>query len=82
MLTTYKHEPFTDFSVEENRIAFEEALKNVEEDLGKEYPLIIGGERIVTDEKIVSINPSKKEEVVGTVSKANKELAEKAIQSA
>ncbi|WP_209123825.1 L-glutamate gamma-semialdehyde dehydrogenase [Alkalihalobacillus sp. BA299] len=82
MLTTYKHEPFTDFTVEENRIAFEEALRNVEKVLGKEYPLIVGGERITTENKIVSINPSNKEEVVGVVSKANKEIAEKAMQAA
>ncbi|WP_227935227.1 L-glutamate gamma-semialdehyde dehydrogenase [Alkalihalobacillus deserti] len=82
MLTTYKHEPFTDFSVEENRIAFEEALRKVEKELGKDYPLIVGGERITTEAKIVSNNPSNKEEVVGTVSKANKEIAEAAIQAA
>jgi 1-pyrroline-5-carboxylate dehydrogenase len=82
MLTTYKHEPFTNFAIEENKIAFEEALKSVEKQLGKEYPLIVGGERITTEEKIVSNNPSNKKEVVGIVSKANKEIAEKAIQSA
>ena len=51
----YKHEPFTDFSVDENKKAFEEALKKVEADLGKDYPLIIGGERVTTEEKIVSV---------------------------
>ncbi|PAE22671.1 aldehyde dehydrogenase family protein, partial [Bacillus sp. 7894-2] len=35
-----------------------------------------------TEDKIVSINPSNKEEVVGRVSKANRELAEKAMQAA
>jgi 1-pyrroline-5-carboxylate dehydrogenase len=82
MLPTYKHEPFTDFSVEENRVAFEEALRKVESELGKEYPLIVNGERITTEAKITSINPSKKDEVVGYVSKANKEIAEQAIQAA
>ncbi|MGJ9384172.1 L-glutamate gamma-semialdehyde dehydrogenase [Salipaludibacillus sp. CF4.18] len=82
MLPTYKHEPFTDFTVEENRIVFEKALRFVENNLGKEYPLIVGGERIKTEEKIISINPSNKEEVIGTVSKANQEIAEQAIQAA
>jgi 1-pyrroline-5-carboxylate dehydrogenase len=82
LLTTYKHEPFTDFSVDENRLAFEEALRKVETELGKDYPLIVGGERIITDEKIISINPANKEQVVGVVSKASKEIAEKAIQVA
>ena len=82
MVVAYKHEPFTDFTIEENRRLMEEALKKVEADLGKEYPLIINGERIFTDEKIVSVNPANREEVIGYVSKANKELAEKALQAA
>src|SRR5690625_7669690 len=82
MVVAYKHEPFTDFSVEENRRQMEEALKNIEKDLGKEYPLIINGERITTEEKIISVNPANKEEVIGRVSKANQELAEKAMQVA
>ena len=56
----YKHEPFTDFSVEENYKKYVEALKVVESELGKEYPLIIGGERITTEEKITSYNPANK----------------------
>ncbi len=82
MLPTYRHEPFTDFTRDENRIEFEKALRKVEGELGKEYPLIVGGERITTVEKIVSYNPSKKDEIIGIVSKANKEIAEKAIQVA
>ncbi|MEN2768133.1 L-glutamate gamma-semialdehyde dehydrogenase [Ornithinibacillus xuwenensis] len=82
MVVPYKHEPFTDFTVEENKQLMLDALKKVEADLGKEYPLIIGGERITTEDKIVSVNPANKEEVIGYVSKANKELAEKAIKVA
>jgi 1-pyrroline-5-carboxylate dehydrogenase len=82
MVVPYKHEPFTDFSIPENKKAFEDALKLVESYLGQDYPLIIGGERIMTEDKIVSINPANKTEVIGRVSKANKELAEKAMQVA
>ena len=78
----YKHEPFTDFTKEENKQQYLEALKLVEGYLGEDYPLIIGGERITTEEKLVSTNPSNKEEVVGRVSKASQELAEKAMQVA
>lgn len=81
-MINYKHEPFTDFSVEENKQAYLEALKKVESQLGDDYPLIIGGERITTEEKIVSYNPAKKTEVIGSVSKASKDLAEKAMQEA
>lgn len=81
-MINYKHEPFTDFSVEANKQAYLEALKKVESQLGADYPLIIGGERITTEEKIVSYNPAKKTEVIGSVSKASKDLAEKAMQEA
>src|SRR5690625_726584 len=82
MVVQYKHELFTDFTVEENKNEMLEALKQVGADLGQEYPLIIGGERVTTEDKIVSVNPANKEEVIGYVSKANKELAEKAMQVA
>ena len=78
----YKHEPFTDFSTEDNRLAYKKALALVEANLGKEYPLIIGGEHITTEEKIISYNPAMKEQVIGIVSKATKEHAEKAMQIA
>lgn len=82
MVVPYKHEPFLDFTKEENKQQMQDAIAKVEADLGKEYPLIIGGERIFTEDKIVSVNPSNKEEVIGYVSKANKELAEKAMKVA
>ncbi|MDN3017388.1 L-glutamate gamma-semialdehyde dehydrogenase [Paenibacillus sp. BSR1-1] len=82
MVQPYKHEPFTDFTTEENRQAYLNALKTVEGYLGQDYPLVIGGEKITTEDKIVSYNPANKEEVIGRVSKANQELAEKAMQAA
>ncbi|MGM9949065.1 MAG: L-glutamate gamma-semialdehyde dehydrogenase [Lysinibacillus sp.] len=78
----YKHEPFTDFSVEKNKQDYLDALAKVEADLGGDFPLIIGGERITTEDKIESYNPADKKQLVGRVSKANQELAEKAMQEA
>ncbi|MFF2289390.1 L-glutamate gamma-semialdehyde dehydrogenase [Peribacillus butanolivorans] len=82
MTKHYKHEPFSDFTIEENKLAFENALKNVQSQLGKNYPLMIGNEYVTTAEKTVSINPANKEEVIGYVSKSDKELAEKAMVAA
>ncbi|KAF0993656.1 L-glutamate gamma-semialdehyde dehydrogenase [Geobacillus sp. TFV-3] len=82
MVQPYRHEPLTDFTVEANREAFLAALKKVESELGRDYPLIIGGERIMTEDKITSINPANKAEVVGRVAKADKELAERAMKTA
>jgi len=82
MQVEFKNEAFTNFSLPENKKAFEEALAKVESELGLEYDLIIGGERITTEKKSKSINPSNKEQVVGVVSQADQAMAEKAIQTA
>ncbi|WP_078394212.1 L-glutamate gamma-semialdehyde dehydrogenase [Shouchella patagoniensis] len=82
MLPTYKHEPFTDFTVEENKQALLDAIKKVESELGGHYPLLINGERIETEQKITSYNPSNKEEIIGTTGKATKDHAEQAIEAA
>ncbi|MGE1163683.1 L-glutamate gamma-semialdehyde dehydrogenase [Peribacillus simplex] len=81
-MISYKHEPFVDFTNEENKKAYQEALQTVEGYLGQDYPLYIGAEQVTTDEKIVSYNPADKQEVIGRVSKANRDLAEKAMQEA
>lgn len=82
MLLEFKNEPFTNFRLPENKEAFQKALDKVESELGREYDLIIGGERIKTDKKSKSINPSNTTQVVGVVSQADQALAEKAIQVA
>ncbi|MEH6940588.1 L-glutamate gamma-semialdehyde dehydrogenase [Bacillus sp. JJ722] len=82
MVQAYKHEPFTDFSQSSNEIGYLEGLERVRGYLGQEYDLLINGNRVKTEEKIVSYNPADKQEVIGTVSKANRELAEEAITAA
>ncbi|HYK72514.1 MAG TPA: L-glutamate gamma-semialdehyde dehydrogenase [Pseudoneobacillus sp.] len=82
MVQPYKHEPFTNFADETNRNAYLKGLQSVESYLGQDYPLVIGGEYITTEDKIASYNPSNKEELIGRVSKANRELAEQAMQAA
>ncbi len=51
MLQPYKHEPFTDFTIEENKQALLDAIKKVESELGGHYPLVINGERVDTEQK-------------------------------
>lgn len=82
MPTEFRNEPFTDFSKEENAAAMRAALEKVKGELGREYPLVIGGERINTDAKLDSINPANRTQVVGRFQKATKELANKAVESA
>lgn len=81
-IPAFVNESFTDFTKEENRKAMEAALKKVKGELGKDIPLHIGADKIMTEDKIVSINPGNVDEVIGRVSKATQELAERAMQEA
>src|SRR5690242_8250858 len=82
MRTEFRNEPFTDFTKEENAQAMRDALEKVGAELGREYPLVIGGERITTDSKLESINPANRTQVVGRFNKATKELANRAVEAA
>jgi 1-pyrroline-5-carboxylate dehydrogenase len=82
-LSEFKNEPLCDFKGSPVLAQkMKEALEAVAKELGREYDLIIGGERIKTTEKFSSYNPAKQDEVVGVFSKGNPELAERAIQTA
>lgn len=81
-ISKFKNEPFTDFTDKKNRKAFESALTEVRKRFNKEYPLVIGGEKLYTDEKLRSYNPSKPEEVLGTFQKATVEQALHAVETA
>ncbi|MEW8979336.1 MAG: L-glutamate gamma-semialdehyde dehydrogenase [Symbiobacterium sp.] len=78
----FRNEPLTDFSIPANRDAFRQALELVQSRFGREYPIIIGGERIMTKDRIVSTNPAKPDEVVGYVARADRELADRAMATA
>jgi len=78
----FRNEPFTDFSQHHNAHAMKEALTRVGDQLGHEYPLIIGGERVRTSAKIESRNPARPAQIVGVHQKAGAEHAEQAVQAA
>jgi 1-pyrroline-5-carboxylate dehydrogenase len=78
----FRNEAFTDFSKEENARAMRGAIERVRGELGREYPLVIGGERLKTGRTFDSINPAKKTEVVGRFQKATEELARRAVETA
>ena len=82
MQTEFRNEPFTDFSREENQRAMREAIEKVKGQLGRDYPLVIGGERIMTGRTFESLNPANKTEVVGRFQKATAELARHSVENA
>ncbi len=82
MKTPFVNEPLTDFSRNENVEAFRSALGRARARMGETYPLVIGGERIFTEETFDSISPANPAEVIGHVSKASPELADRAVRAA
>jgi 1-pyrroline-5-carboxylate dehydrogenase len=78
----FVNEPFTDFKAPENARQMQAALAAVADQLGREYDLTIGGQRIKTKEKIQSVNPARPAQVVGIHQKAGAEHAEQAMQAA
>jgi 1-pyrroline-5-carboxylate dehydrogenase len=80
----FKNEPFTDFSKPENAEAMRAAIDKVGGELGREYPTVIGGEKITLESKFSSKNPAKKAEVVGNFSEVDTDtsLVERAIDAA
>jgi len=78
----FKNEPLTDFARPENSEAFRQALELVQSRFGQEYPLLIGGERIMTADRILSTNPASPGEVVGSVARADRALADRAMAAA
>jgi 1-pyrroline-5-carboxylate dehydrogenase len=78
----YEMEPFSDFSEKEILKKYQEGLKTIKGYLGKEYPLIIGGERITTENVYTSMNPADHSEVIGKLHQAGVDEVELAMKKA
>jgi len=78
----FVNEPFVDFSKPENRRAMEEALKKVASEFGREHPMWIGGQKVITAEKRTSTNPSRPSQVIGIFQNATAQMAEQAVEAA
>jgi 1-pyrroline-5-carboxylate dehydrogenase len=81
-LAPFVNEPFVDFSQPENKRRMETALAQVRAKLGREYDIVIGGRRLKTAGKILSMNPAHPAEVVGVHQRAGAEHVQEAMQAA
>jgi 1-pyrroline-5-carboxylate dehydrogenase len=79
---SFRNEPFIDFKHPDQARAMRAALEKVAGQLGHEYDLVIGGERLKTEGKIRSLNPARPAQVVGIHQKAGAEHAEQAMHAA
>ncbi|MTI82462.1 MAG: L-glutamate gamma-semialdehyde dehydrogenase [Firmicutes bacterium] len=78
----FRNEPVFDWTIEENRENFKQALQVVRNNLGNQIPLFIGGNEVATRKEIVSTNPNKPSEIIGSVASAGQEEAERAVNAA
>src|SRR5579875_627712 len=81
-LSPFQNEPYTDFSQPKHRQAMRTALARVRSEFGKEYDLLIAGERRKSEQKLESFNPSKPSEVVGIHQKGSEQDARDAVEAA
>jgi 1-pyrroline-5-carboxylate dehydrogenase len=80
--TPFVNEPFVDFTQPENKRRMQAALADVQEKLGREYDIVIGGKQLKTAGKILSMNPARPAEVIGVHQRAGAEHVEPAMQAA
>ena len=82
-LPPFRNEPPTDYARAENREAMRQALEEVRPQLGRGYPLLIGGNEVDTGTRVLdSVDPSHSSRVVGRVAMAGVEHAEAAVKAA
>src|SRR5438132_11342633 len=81
-LSEFRNEPLTDFSKPQNRSAMEAALEKVKSEFGREYPLVLGGQRISGLMTFESFNPSHKGQLLAKFQKGTRAHVEQAIDAA
>lgn len=79
---TFQNEPPADFTKPAVRQAMLAALKSVQSQFGRHYPLAIGGREFDTRARIPSVNPSHFQQVIGTTSSADATLSAQAVATA
>jgi RHH-type transcriptional regulator, proline utilization regulon repressor / proline dehydrogenase / delta 1-pyrroline-5-carboxylate dehydrogenase len=78
----YRNSPLVNFVYKDNQDKMQSALREVRKRFGEKYPLVMGGEKVWTDELTPSVNPSAPNEIVGYGSEAGIPEAERAVQAA
>lgn len=78
----YRNEPYADFKDPITLDRFQAVLQRVLGQLGRTYPLIIGGEAVDTPEHLASLDPSRPERVVGHAAKGKAAHIEQAFDAA
>jgi 1-pyrroline-5-carboxylate dehydrogenase len=81
-LPEFRNEPPSDVTSEPVRKTMEEALRSVAGQLGREFPVLIGGHPVWTKDVFRSLNPSQPAQVVAVVHQAGPEDVASAVRTA
>ncbi|MBV9581285.1 MAG: L-glutamate gamma-semialdehyde dehydrogenase [Chloroflexi bacterium] len=82
MVPEFVNEPLTDFSQAAPRQAMQTALRTVQDEFARDWPLLIGGAHVTSGAWIDSLNPCRKAQVVGRVARAGESQAQDALDAA
>lgn len=82
LMDPFENVPNSDFSRADARERMKSALQSVRGKLGREYPLVIGNERVTTGKWEQSLNPAHPSEVVGKFAMADAAAVERCVQTA
>ncbi len=78
----FHNEPLLDFSRDVVRNGFADSLRKIRQKFGRDYPLWIAGDECETKKWFQSVNPAAPKEIIGRVSLAGREEAERALKTA
>ncbi|HJW37369.1 MAG TPA: proline dehydrogenase family protein, partial [Candidatus Udaeobacter sp.] len=78
----YRNSPLVNFAYKDSQEKMQTALREVRKRFGEKYPLVLGGEKVWTDDLTPSVNPSAPDEIVGYGSEAGIPEAERAVKAA
>ncbi len=82
MLPEYRIETFLDYSQPENAAGMQAAFSKVKAEIGKTYPMMIGGEAVSYRDTFATINPSRPAEALAFFPNGTAEHADRAIEAA
>lgn len=78
----FRNEPLTDFTRPEHRASMRAAMDRARMRFRQSVPIVIGGRRIETGRWIDSLNPARRDEIVGRAAAATADLAVTAVDTA
>jgi len=82
LMDPFENVPKTDFTHEPNRREMLAGIAQVRAGLGRDYPLLIAGQRVTTGQWLESLNPARPSEVIGRVAVADGPALDRAVQAA